>query len=274
MRREAASDLIVYEHSESVCCHKVRIVLAEKGLTYVKRIIALEQSEQVSDEYLEINSKGVVPVVVHNGRKIFESSIITEYLDDAFPNVPLMPTDPYWRAKRRLWARWIDDEMHVPHMAKISFIVSFHQAFRKELDTQRKLNQYLEKIPGKAHRETMRASFSSGVDSEQMRESIWSFDKFIQCLDEQLSETSWLAGPTYSLADIDVVPYIWRLRNLQLSGIWKDRPRVQDWLERVTARIAFKEAVIDLASPDWLALMESSGKEAWPTIEKMLPQNA
>ena len=121
--------LILYDHAESVCCHKVRIMLAEKQLDYETRAVALESGEQVSPDFLTLNPKGVVPVLVHEGRTIPESSIISEYLDDKFPDNPLMPDDAYWRARRRLWARWIDDEMHVPHIATISLIVSLHVAF-------------------------------------------------------------------------------------------------------------------------------------------------
>ncbi|WP_139114804.1 glutathione S-transferase family protein [Rhizorhabdus dicambivorans] len=262
--------MIVYEHAESVCCHKVRIVLAEKAIPHQVRNIALEAGEQLTPAFLAVNPKGVVPVIVDEGRTITESSIITEYLDDAYPQPPLMPKDAYWRSRRRNWARWIDDEMHIPHIATISFIIAFNQAFRKQLDTKEKLEAYLESIPGAAHKDTMRASFESGPDSERMRTSIGAYQKFIAAMDEALSENDWLAGPEYSLADIDVVPYIWRLRNLQLSGMWADRPRIQDWLDRVTSRPAFKTAVIDTALPSWIELMESTGREAWPTIKSLL----
>lgn len=262
--------LVVYEHSESVCCHKVRIVLAEKAIPHEVRNVALESGEQLTPAFLAINPKGVVPVVIDDGRTITESTIITEYLDDAYPEPPLMPTEAYWRSRRRSWARWIDDEMHIPHIATISFIIAFNQAFRKKLDTKEKLEAYLQAIPGAAHKDTMRASFESGTDSERMKISLRAFQKFIAVMDETLAVSPWLAGPAYSLADIDVVPYIWRLRNLQLSGMWAGRPRIQAWLDRVTGRKAFKIAVIDTALPPWIELMESTGREAWPTIKRLL----
>jgi glutathione S-transferase len=85
-----------------------------------------------------------------------------------------------------------------------------------------------------------------------------------------LSETPWLAGPQFSLADIDVAPYIWRLSNLQLAIFWARRPRVADWLARVTARKSFRKAVIDDALPEWIELMRSTGNEAKPTLEPLI----
>jgi len=264
------STLIVYDHKESVCCSKVRIVLAEKSIEHEMRNVALETGEQVTPEFLAINPKGVVPVIIHNGRTITESTIILEYLDDAFPEPPLMPVDPYWRARRRAWARWLDDEMHVPHIAVISFIVAFNHAFRQQFDTQEKLNAYIDKIPDAKLKSTQQQSFNSGLDSERMRTSLLAYDKFLDAMDETLAEVPWLAGEAFSLADVEVVPYIWRLRNLQLSGMWASRPRIQDWLDRVTARPSFQTGVIGCAMPEWMALMEATGKEAWPVVRTML----
>jgi len=174
--------MVVYEHAESVCCHKVRIVLAEKAIPHEVRNVALEAGEQLAPAFLAVNPKGVVPVVVEGGHVITESSIITEYLDDAYPEPPLMPKDAYWRSRRRNWARWIDDEMHIPHIATISFIIAFNQAFRKELDTKEKLEAYLDAIPGAGHKDTMRASFESGPDSELMKTSIRAYQRFIAAM--------------------------------------------------------------------------------------------
>lgn len=265
---------IVYEHMESVCCQKVRIALAEKGIDYEPRLVALEAGEQLEPGFLALNPSGVVPVLVHDGRTITESSIINEYLDDAFPGPALMPAEPYWRARRRLWARRIDEEMHIPHIATISFVIAFNEAFRHAFDTQQKLDAYLDSIPGEKHRETLRASFGSDLHGEPFRRAIDAYAGFLAELDEQLAETPWLAGPEYSLADIDVVPYVWRLRNLGLEGMWVARPRVADWLERVTSRPAFRSAVVDCALGPWIELMARTGEQAWPVVRALLPAAA
>ena len=62
-----------------------------------------EDLSNKSQELLEISPYGKVPVVVVEGRAIYESAVIGEYLDEMYPQVRLMPEDPYERAQVRLW---------------------------------------------------------------------------------------------------------------------------------------------------------------------------
>ncbi len=254
--------LTVYEHNESVCCQKVRIVLAEKNIEHETVNISFEERQQHTPEFEALNPKGNVPVIVHNGSVITESTIITEYLDDAFPDPPLMPTDPYWRARRRFWARWIDDEMHIPHISTLSFNISFTQ-----------LLEYKAEKHAAGPRGAPPPFMFAGLESKEMRASLSAYQRFLREMDRTLADHPWLAGPTFSLADIDVVPYVWRLRNLHLAGLWDTMPRVQAWLDRVSSRQSFREQIIDSALPAWIGSMRENGEKAWPTVKKMLEQD-
>jgi glutathione S-transferase len=90
--------LELYHGEGSVCARKVRLTLAEKGIRdWVGRIVDLAKGEQTRPEYLELNPKGVIPTVVHDGRVITESTVICEYLEDVFPEPRLRPQDPLAR---------------------------------------------------------------------------------------------------------------------------------------------------------------------------------
>ena len=258
--------LTIYEHKESVCCHKVAITIAEKNIPCRVVNVSLERQEQRQAWYLAINPLGMVPALVHNGRTIVHSTIMTEYLDDAFPGLPLMPTDPYLRARRRLWARSIDDGLHVPHIAAISFIVAFGDQFRARMDSKEKLDGYFNNIKDVRYRETIRSWYESDLNSDLLRQSLMAYHVFLLEMEKTLEKTSWLAGESYSLADIDVIPYLWRLSNLQLDSLWAKLPRVSDWFQRVTARPAFKTAIIDAALPEWVQGMRESGSKARPRL--------
>ena len=101
--------LTLYDFGNSVCCQKVRITLVEKGLTWEARKVDLFKTEQYDPEYLKLNPKGVVPTLVHDGTPVIESTLICEYLDDTFPDPPLMPKDPAGRARMRLWSKFVDE---------------------------------------------------------------------------------------------------------------------------------------------------------------------
>ena len=251
--------LTVYEHNESVCCQKVRIVLSEKNIPHEIVNISFEERQQHTPEFEALNPKGKVPVIVHDGRVITESTIIIEYLDEAFPGPQLMPKEPYWRARRRLWARWIDDEMHIPHISTLSFNIAMTQILGYSADR---------KAPGP--RGAPPPFMFVGLESKEMLASLHAYQRFLAEMDRTLAENAWLAGPDFSLADIDAVPYIWRLRNLHLSGLWDTMPSIQDWLNRVSGRRSFREQIIDTELPAWVGPMREKGEEAWPTISRML----
>src|SRR6185295_2368355 len=95
--------LILYDHPSSPCARRVRITLLEKELVWDTQIIDLSRLEQRRPEYLALNPNGFVPTLAHGERVIYESNVITEYLDDAFPDTPLYPRDAGARAQVKMW---------------------------------------------------------------------------------------------------------------------------------------------------------------------------
>ena len=80
-------------------CMRVRIALAEKGLSYTEREVDLARKPP---ELLDVNPANGVPVVVDEGVAIPESLVILEYLEDRYPEPPLLPPDAAGRARARL----------------------------------------------------------------------------------------------------------------------------------------------------------------------------
>src|SRR5713226_4272858 len=98
-----ADAITLYDYHGSPCARRVRIVLLEKGLTWTTRLVDLTRMEQKRPEYLKLNPNGLVPTLVHGDRVLFESNVITEYLDDVFPSPRLYPDDPWERAQAKMW---------------------------------------------------------------------------------------------------------------------------------------------------------------------------
>lgn len=87
--------------SGSTCpyCHRVRFVLAEKGIS---ADIHLVDRDQQAEDLADLNPYGTVPTLVDRDLSLYDTRIIVEYLDERFPHPPLMPVDPVSRAKARL----------------------------------------------------------------------------------------------------------------------------------------------------------------------------
>jgi glutathione S-transferase len=123
--------LELYHNNISVCAQKVRVVLAEKGLPWTNHHLSLARGEQLTPQFKTMNPRGVVPVLVHDGNTIVESSVICAYLDEVFPDPPLMPKNPVERATMRLWCKLPDDILHMA-CATVSFAISFGQQLKKQ----------------------------------------------------------------------------------------------------------------------------------------------
>jgi len=88
--------------SDPLCpyCHRVRIVLAEKGISV--DIVDVD-AQDLPEEVMDFNPYGTVPTLVDRDLRLYESRIIMEYLDERFPHPPLLPVDPVSRATSRLY---------------------------------------------------------------------------------------------------------------------------------------------------------------------------
>jgi glutathione S-transferase len=88
--------------------HRVRLTLREKGVPFESIEIDLQNKPA---NFLEISPYGKVPVLKHGDNRIWESAIINEYLEETFPDPPLLPTKPIQRAQARIWINFADTRL-------------------------------------------------------------------------------------------------------------------------------------------------------------------
>src|SRR5262249_59256804 len=119
----------LYHSIISVWAKKVRMALAEKSLT-AKDLLMTLRGDQFDPAYLKLNPNGVVPTLIHNAQPIVESSVILYYIDEVFPEPPLMPKDPMERGQVRLYNKLIDEYVHNSCMI-LTFATAFRPAFLK-----------------------------------------------------------------------------------------------------------------------------------------------
>ena len=104
----------LYDYPDCPFCQKVRIVLAEKDLEYERVHVDLHKGEQKSPEFLKLNPYGKVPVLIDEDVVVYDSTIIDEYLDEEYPNPPLMPEDSAGRARVRQLEDFCDNSFMPP----------------------------------------------------------------------------------------------------------------------------------------------------------------
>jgi RNA polymerase-associated protein len=90
-------------------CHRVRLVLAEKGINH--EVIYI-RDEDMPEDLLDLNPYQSVPTLVDRDLVLYDARVIMEYLDERFPHPPLMPVDPVSRAKFRLTMFRIEKEWY------------------------------------------------------------------------------------------------------------------------------------------------------------------
>lgn len=234
--------LELYHDWRSFCSIKVRLCLAEKELDWTSRHIDLMALEHTTPEYLKINPNGVVPTLVHNGIPIHESTLINEYLEEVFPDIRLMPEDPIERARARFWVKYEDDVLH-PSIRPATFALMMSPELAQRTDDE--LEEMVAAHPNKQRAEELRRAARMPIDNERVDAARRSMIIALDRLERRLSEAPWLAGATYSLADIAGAPFIDRLEELNLSGLWQSKPSLADWIRRTKARPAYKRAIPD-----------------------------
>jgi len=93
--------LIVYEHPLSPYAQKVKIALDEKSVPYETKMPVAIGSGQPDNEFLKANPRGEVPALIDGDVRLFDSTIILEYIEDKWPKPALLPPEPADRAKAR-----------------------------------------------------------------------------------------------------------------------------------------------------------------------------
>jgi glutathione S-transferase len=250
--------LTLYDFGNSVCCQKVRIVLCAKGLAWDAVPVDLFKSEQYDPAYLKLNPKGVVPTLVHDGKPVIESTLICEYLDETFPEPPLIPPDAWSRTRMRLWSKFVDEGLH-EGVTEISFSAMFRERMRNMPEALREAR--FRNVGDPRRRDRFRSTYELGAQSPFVLHAVAAYERAFAQLEQSLAEGGpWIVGDRVTLADVALMPYAARLDYLGLLGVWIDgRRRIQDWWARAQAWPPFASGLSDRIAAAEFAEMRIHG---------------
>ncbi|PJK01292.1 stringent starvation protein A [Lysobacteraceae bacterium NML91-0213] len=109
--------LTLFSAVDDVLCHRVRLVLAAKGVTY--DLITVDPQDPPED-LIDLNPYHSVPTLVERDLVLYAASVVSEYIDERYPHPPLMPIDPLSRARLRLAMLRLEHDW-VPQVQAIQF---------------------------------------------------------------------------------------------------------------------------------------------------------
>ena len=221
---------------------KALLSFKEKGLEFESIYVDLHKFEQHEPWFVAINPEGQVPVLDHDGTIITHTTVIGEYLEDAFPDAPpLRPADPVGKARMRYWQKFTDE--HVMNYVSIHGWHRMVGVIARSVEAG-EFDKLVERIPLYEQRlkwRTARSGFSEADLANATRKIEVAVDK----AEQQLKQTSWLAGTMYTLADINFFSMcgfaVQRL--FPEMQVEKRAPRLVDWVARMHERPGVKAAL-------------------------------
>ena len=190
----------LYDFKSSPNCQRVKIVLAEKNLPFEIVPIDLRAQQQKTPDYLKLNPYGKVPVLTDGDTVLYESCIINEYLEEKYPDPPLLPKDAGARAKARILVDYGMAHFDGPYQ---------------------KLRMELMKDPKEQNQQVIENAKAE-------------LKKLLQRFEAEIGDKPFLTGE-FSLVDADLLP---RFTRLEGFGVLPDPslPRLGKYMERMKTR--------------------------------------
>ncbi len=204
--------VLLVHHPVSPFSRKVRIILAEKKMLFVLRE---EQPWQPSEQLLNLNPAGSLPVFVYDGNVVAGNYAITEFLEEACPDVPLLPKTAQARAEVRRLCEWFDDK--------------FYSEVYKNIVAEKIYKRFLE---------------NQAPNSKLLKIGLSNLSFHLEYIDWLAERRNYLAGDDFSLADIAAAA--------QLSVIdylgdipWEGYKNAKIWYSKIKSRPSFKDILKD-----------------------------
>ena len=207
------TELKLYDHPLSPYAQKVKIALNEKGIDYRTELPAALGSGTTAGEFASGSPRGEVPLLVHGDVAVFDSTVILEYIEDCWPEPPLLPAAPAERARVRMLEDALDTHVEAINWG-LSEILYFKRAEGAEAE----------------------AILARG--RQQLID-------WFAWLAAQLGDREWFNGSTFGWGDLAVLPY---LNGAAGFGVRPDQPELQRWVERTNERPTVQPVVAAAAA--------------------------
>ena len=228
--------LTLYHWEPNANSGKPMLALAEKGVDYQSHYLDLLRFDQHQPEYLRVNPDGTIPALVHDDKVLTESTPIMEYVDEVFPGPALRPRDPGERWRMRWWMRFFDSYF-APSLSMIGWSIFVGPAVRTR--DRKELEAAIDRIPLESRRIAWRKAMFNEFTPEELAESRRRVLFGTGVLEQHLTHHPWVAGQSYSLADINGFNLGYALPLSQPEHCNDEKtPHILEWLRKIYERPA------------------------------------
>lgn len=238
---------LLYNIPPSLCSQKVRLALVEKGVTFRNHWLDIGPSaENYEPWYVKLNPKCVVPTLVCGDEVITDSAVIMRYVAEEFEGPALIPEDPTELERMERWyalAESLDFRLFT-----FSTVNPKLTAFglKKKI---KKLRAYSTKYPElraeyEAKIKDMEGLRDQSRDPELLEERRINLGRELDALDATLASSPFIAGETYTLADVIWTVSLTRIVFLKRHELIESRPNLSAYYQRMQARPSYQEATL------------------------------
>lgn len=233
--------LQLYHYWDSTCSMKARFAVLEKDIECEFVFLDLLAFEQLRPAYLALNPNGVAPTLVHDGEPIIESTVINEYLEEAFPETPLLPRDPLERARVRTLVRIEDGKMHEAFRAPtFNLMIKPRFAGAGDAEIEAVAANHPQKWIGAYWKKALREP----ADQAAIDRSFDALRDVMAKLDAVLADgRPWLGGEAVSLAECAFVSLVDRTEHLGRADLFEAYAHLNRWRARLKDRPAYQRAI-------------------------------
>jgi glutathione S-transferase len=220
---------------------KSLLCLKEKGLDFTSHYVNLAEFEQHEPEFVKLNPNGQVPLLVHDGTVITESTLINEYIEDVFPEPKLRPDDPAARAHMRFWTKYVD-EYFCPALS----VLGWQRIIKGMVEhlSEEEFEEKIARIPLKEQRDKWRTAAKQAFPQEQLDDCRRRVETSLARIEEALESSTWVAGEDYTLADISCFAMMAGLPMFQPDMMnAEETPRCMEWHAAMMDRPAVRAAL-------------------------------
>ncbi|MDX1696129.1 MAG: glutathione S-transferase N-terminal domain-containing protein [Ketobacteraceae bacterium] len=264
----------LYHYHESLCSQMARLALEEKQIDWQSHPVMLNDvvlhGENFTPEYLRINPKALVPTLVHNGKPVYDSWVIIDYLDKVRPDsgTRLTPKDPAILSQMaQLIKNASLDESRLFGVSLGTSIPILSAPAIRYLIKQQPFVQFwwkYRKHPLFHRRWGARMVTLLPVPKPLSSKSLRTVGNTLRNIEALLSHgDDYLLGD-YSQVDIMMTAHFHRLEDVALGSLLTDDqlPNIAAYWERLQARPSYRKAITDWQEPTWRQALEAVFGEA------------